>query len=135
MKKLRNMLVLSFFLLSLGGFLLHTRIHHIWVKDAATGLVHFEFEYLLARIGSLAGVVLVTILFLSKKSATTAQVLNGMLCILGTVLMAHFAWVTMQRPLTLEKIILQSTLADILILMAKLFIGQVIYKMKTQFTE
>lgn len=127
MKKLRLFLVLSFFLLSLGGFLLHVRIHQVWVKDAVTGTLHFEFEYFLARLGSFLSFVLVTLLFLNKKTASLAQVLNGMLVILGILLMAHFSWSTMERPLTLTTLMLKSTLADILVLLANLFIGQVIF--------
>lgn len=108
--------ILALLLLSLGGWMLHFRIHPISANPS--NLVPFFF--------GLAGIVVIPQLFNHKKTVIIAYLFNGAGVIIGAIVMAAFSVSALPDPLTLTGIFFKTTLADILILFPKLFIGQMI---------
>ena len=126
---IRKTLLLALFLMALGGFMLHYRIHPFMVADKLhPGILHFSATFFLANIFPLVDVVLVTILFLSKKTAIYGYLLNGLIVIFGTIFMAHFNIAAfMTNPIPPSKWILNSLLPDIGIAWADFFVGKALY--------
>jgi len=122
-KEIRLVLIVALVLISLGGMALHARIHPL--INTTTG--EFEPEYLPAAIIGLVSIILVPLLFLKKRTAAWGYLLNGMAVILGTIFMAHFSLSTINFNQPLFKLILSSTLADILILWGKFMVGKAVY--------
>ena len=142
MPPFRRALIMALFLISLGGAMLHMRIHPVYVEDTSAPLltetVHdpgsprhqlrLSFEHLCAIAMCLVDVVIVTALFCSIRTVPLAYLLKGMFVIFGTVFMAHFSISELsQGPHPLMDWILKSTLSDILILWVGFFIGKAIY--------
>ncbi|HET6427286.1 MAG TPA: hypothetical protein VFJ30_02665 [Phycisphaerae bacterium] len=106
--------ILSLWFLSAGGLLLHIRIHRpgadlfFWIPVAFGVMTTFA----------------VPVLFNFRRTVTWAYVLNLATVIVGTVTMAYFAARTWQGPVTWDTVLLRSTLPDILILWAKLPLGE-----------
>jgi hypothetical protein len=71
------------------------------------------------------------LLFSFRKTLHYGYVLNGFLAIIGTIVMAHFAIAHWPEPATLETIILKSTLADIIIVWSKFFVGKALFDLET----
>ena len=108
--------ILALLFLSLGGWFLHFRIHPISVSPS-----HFvPFFY------GLVSILIVPVMLNYKKTVIIGYVVNGFSVIVGTVLMAHLSFSDFPQPITLPNILFQTTLADIFILLPKLFIGQMI---------
>ena len=80
-QKLRLLLVAGLFFVSLGGWLLHGRIHP--PSKLAVNYIPF--------IAGLISIVAVPTMFLFKRTVAYAYVLNGLLVILGTITMIHFS--------------------------------------------
>jgi len=155
MPPFRRALILATFVMSLGGFMLHMRIHPVYVKEfwetkqvngvstqakvvlpPGTQTVpenlrvkfRFSLEHLFAILIGLVDVVVVTALFCSIGTVSIAYLLKGMCVIFGTVFMAHFSISELSHgPHPFTDWILKSTLSDILILWAGFFIGKAIY--------
>ena len=108
--------ILALLFLSLGGWMLHFRIHHISVNPS--NFVPF--------ILGLFDVLIMPLLFNYKKTAIIAYLFNGVGVIIGAIAMATVSLYALPEPLTFTSVIFKTTLADILILFSKLFIGQVI---------
>jgi hypothetical protein len=108
--------ILALLFLSLGGWLLHFRIHPISHNPS------FFIPFVLG----LVNVVITPLLFNQKKTVLVAYLINGLGVIAGAIAMAHFSLSTLPTPLTLTNLIFKTTLADILILFPKLLIGQTI---------
>lgn len=110
--------ILAIFFISLGGWLLHLRIHPS--ANDPTNLVPL--------ISGIMSVFIVPMLFTHKKTAIVAYLLNGFSVIIGTIVMAHFSLSGLPSTVTLSYIMLKTTLADISILLSKLFIAHTILK-------
>jgi hypothetical protein len=108
--------ILALIFLSLGGWLLHFRIHPL--SGNPSNFVPFTF--------GLINTVVTPFLFNYKKSVIIAYLINGLAVIVGTIVMAHFSLSHLPEPLTFTNTIFRTTLADIFILLPKLFIGQTI---------
>jgi len=108
--------ILALFFLSLGGWLLHFRIHPVTVNPS--NFIPFFF--------GLINFIITPVLFNYKKSVILGYLINGLGVILGTIIMAHFSLSSLPTPLTVTHLIFRTTLADILILFSKLFIGHTI---------
>ena len=106
--------------LAIGGFLLHLRIHPF--AEHAYGAIPF--------VSGLLSVLVVPCLFSYRKTLDYGYVLNGMLVILGTITMAHFSIEHWPRPVSLEALLLKTTLADMLILWAKFFVGKALFDLE-----
>ncbi len=116
-KEIRNE-ILAIFLIALGGLLLHLRIHTL--EASAFNIA--------PRIVGIISIVVLPFLFNSKKTAPAGYVLNLIAIIVGTIAMAHFSIETWNEPVTVSNILLHSTLADILILLARLPIAHSILR-------
>lgn len=106
-------LICAFFLISLGGFLLHLRIHPVSVS---------AFHWVAGAFGAVNTFVL-PILFRSPATVAWAYVFTWATVIAGTVGMAYHSVTVWKLPVTPVNILLSSTLPDILILWAKLLIA------------
>jgi len=107
--------------LSVGGFLLHVRIHPF--AQNSSNIVPI--------ISCVLSIVVVPLLFFYKKTISYGYVLNGFLAIIGTVTMSHFAIFHWPAPATLSSVILTTTLPDILIVCSKFFIGKSLFDLET----
>jgi hypothetical protein len=102
--------ILAIFLIALGGLLLHIRIHTL--EASAFNIA--------PRIVGLISIVILPFLFNSKKTAPLGYAINLIAVIVGSVAMAYWSAATWNEPATVSNILLHSTLADILILAARL---------------
>ncbi len=110
--------ILALFLISLGGLLLHLRIH--WPPKEV-------FVWLPAIFGVLSTFVL-PFMFNNAKTVAWAYLINLVAVVGGTIAMAYFSFGSWQGPVTIKGLILQTTLADILVLWAKLPLAQIILR-------
>lgn len=93
-----------------GGLLLHVRIHPP-TEDA--------FDWLPVAFGVL-GAFVVPVLFDYRPTAVWAFLLTFAGVVIGTITMAYYSVTHWQGPVTWDAVLLKSTLADIVILTAKL---------------
>lgn len=114
------LLLSALIVLGLGGLLLHLRVHP--VSQNPSNLV--------TVVAGVLGVVLVPLLFSFKKTIHYGYVLNGFIVIVGTIVMAHFSLARLPKSVTLQSLLLGTTLADILILWAKFFVGKAIFDLE-----
>jgi hypothetical protein len=88
----------------------------------------FDGTRFLSFIFPLIDVFVVTLLFLSRKTAVYGYLLNGMIVIYGTVFMAHYSLAEMlTKSIPLSQMLLKSTLPDIGIAWADFFVGKALY--------
>ena len=118
---IKTTLLVALVALAIGGFLLHTRIHS-FTKNSSN-FVPF--------ISGILSIVIVPLLFSSKKTLSYGYVLNGMLVILGTVAMAHFSIVHWPKPFSIGAIFLNTTLANIALLWGKFFVGKALFELES----
>ena len=108
-----RMLILAFVLLSVGGLMLHIRIH-----PPAASL----FNWIPVAFGA-ANMLLLPFLFRRADTAPLAFMLCCITVIAGTIGMAYYSIVEWKDPVTLYTVLFKSTLADIVILMMKVPLG------------
>jgi hypothetical protein len=106
--------------LASGGFLLHTRIHPF--TQNSSNFVPFFL--------GLLGIVVVPLLYLSRKTVSYGYVLNGFSVIIGTITMIHFSIVHFPGPFTLKSLFLSTLLADILLLWGNFFVGKALFDLE-----
>jgi len=126
----KGSLLAALVLLAVGGLMLHARIHYFMLPDKINpGSFIFDPTRFLSFIFSLMDVIVVTALFLSRKTAIYGYLLNGIIVIYGTVLMTHFSIVDITtHSIPLSQIFLKSTLPDIGIAWADFFVGKALYE-------
>ena len=110
--------ILGLLLISLGGLLLHLRIHP--PTDEVSNWIPAIFGVL--------NVIVLPFLFNSPRTVAAAYVLNAVSVVVGTVAMAWYSIEHWQGQVTWDTVLLKSTLADILILLAKLPIAHMILR-------
>ncbi|MEE8328473.1 MAG: hypothetical protein V3R54_00930 [Thermodesulfovibrionia bacterium] len=127
----RRALLLALFLLAVSGLMLHYRIHNFMVTDTLNpGILRFDATRFLSFIFPLIDVVVVTALFISRKTSVYGYLLNGLIVIYGTVLMAHYSIAELTfRSAPPGDWLLKSTLPDIGIAWADFFIGKALYEL------
>jgi hypothetical protein len=108
--------IIGLLVLSLGGWMLHFRIHPITANPS--NLVPFFI--------GLMGILVTPLLFSYRKTVIVAYLLNGLSVLIGTLAMATFSLYHLPDSLTLINVIFRTILGDILILFSKLFVGQMI---------
>jgi hypothetical protein len=108
-KEVRD-LIWAYFFVSLGGLLLHLRIHP--PKENM-------FNWVPAAFGAVNAFVL-PFLFNSPVTVAWAYLFTWTTVVTGTVTMAYFSIITWGLPVTVKTVMMYSTLPDILILLAKL---------------
>ncbi len=125
----RRALLAALVLLSLSGMLLHYRIHSFMVPDKnMPSVARFDGTKFLSFLFPLIDVVVVTGLFLSRKTAPYAYLLNGLIVIYGTVLMTHYSMAEIvARSIPPSDWVLKSTLPDIAVNWADFFVGKALY--------
>ena len=150
-KKVILTLMISLFLISSGGLLLHLRVHPLMVKvqpvaqtlqpqkqvkqQNTSPVTPEKEEYKLSKnhlipfVAGLLSLILITVLFSSKQTASYGYLFNGMTVLIGTITMAHFSLVTRKPELSIQGLLLNTTLADISILAGKFFIGKSIFNL------
>jgi hypothetical protein len=125
----KNTLLIALFLLAVSGLMLHYRIHNFMIADTLhPGNFIFDGTRSLATLFPLIDVVLVTALFMSRKTAVYGYLLNGLIVIYGTVFMAHFSISEIiAKSVPLSSMLLKSTLPDIGIAWGDFFVGKALY--------
>jgi hypothetical protein len=106
--------------LSLGGFLVHVRIHPVSQNSAN----------FIPLISGLLSILVIPLLFAFRKTIEYGYVLNGILVIIGTIGMAHFSIVHWPAPATAGSIIFKTLLADIVVLWSKFFVGKALFDLE-----
>ena len=104
--------------ISLGGLLLHLRIH------SPKG----EISNWIPALFGIFSVCILPFMFNSAKMVKWAYVLNLLTVVLGIIAMTYYSFEHPPQQITLTTIILQTTLADNLILLAKVPLGYIILK-------
>jgi len=126
----RRALLCALALVALGGLLLHYRIHPYLLPDKEhPGQTIFRGSFLAATLVPLVDLIGVTSLFMSRRTAALAYLVNGLLVIYGTVLMGHFSIAMLApRGASLADWLLRSTFADIALAWGDFMIGKALYE-------
>jgi hypothetical protein len=93
-----------------GGLLLHTRIHPV-SKDAFNWYAHGFLIF---------NTFILPWMFLFRRTMPWAYIINATSVVVGVATMTWFSIVHWSGPVTIGALLLQSTLADSLILLGKL---------------
>jgi hypothetical protein len=110
----------SLWFISLGGWLLHLKIH-------APSFIAGEPQNpanLIPYILGLLNVILVPCLFLFKKTVILAYLINGFSVVIGAITMGQMSWMNLPNPLTLQSLFIKTALPYIFISLPKLWLGQ-----------
>jgi hypothetical protein len=118
---IRSILLGALIALALAGFMIHARIH----------LIAQNTSFAVPFTAGILSIVIVPALFWSKKTLAYGYALNGFLCIIGTVTMAHFAIAHWFAPTAPQDILLKSMVIDILIVWGKFFVGKAFFDLET----
>jgi len=113
-------LLLALIVLATGGLGLHLRIHPVAQNHSN----------LIALLSGIISIVLVPLLFISKKTTGYAYVINGMMVIIGTITMFHFLLVHRPAPFTASSFFLKTLLPDILLLWGNFFVGRALFELE-----
>ena len=113
-------LVAGMFFFALGGWLLHYRIHPPEKNPS------FYIPY----IAGVVGVFIVPTLFWFKRTFTWAYIINGFGVIIGTITMAQFSVEHFKGELVPINIIVNTLLADILILWGVFVAGKALFDLE-----
>lgn len=122
--------ILAFFLLSAGGLLLHLRIHTPGLLQPLLGMQPTQApaaNWVPLTFG-LLGTFVLPFLFNSERTVAWAYVVTWLAVVVGTGSMAHYSITHWQERLSVSGNLLQSTLADILVLTAKLPLAHIILR-------
>jgi hypothetical protein len=119
-KYIKMLLIAGFVCVTLGGFLLHTRIHPVTAR--AVNSIPF--------MTGLVSLLVFTVMFSVRSLVPYAYVLNGMFVLIGTITMSHFSLHRWPKVVTLRSVFLETMLADIFILWTSLFIGKLIFELE-----
>ncbi len=117
----KSILVSALVVLAAGGFLLHLRIHSF--TQNPSNFVPF--------FAGILSIIVVPLLYLSKKTISYGYVLNGFCVIVGTITMIHFSIVHFPAPFALKSVFLNTLLADILLLWGNFFVGKALFDLET----
>ena len=129
-RTMRHLLLTALVLMATGALYLHLRVHPFLVPDKINpGQTLFMGSFLAASFFSLLDLVVVSLLFTTRRTAVYGFVLNGMLVIFGTVLMTHFSLVklSVDSSLPLYLLLFKSTLPDIALAWADFLVATTLY--------
>jgi len=114
---IKILLIAALAVVSSGGWLMHFRTHPVtWAK---ANFIPF--------VAGIISVLLVTVLFSFKKTIPYAYVINGMIVMIGTIVMGHMALAYLPKDLNLATFFLDTTIPYILVLWTKFMIGKAIF--------
>jgi hypothetical protein len=117
---IKSILLIGLLTLSIGGLLLHSRIHP----------VKANYSNFVPAVSGLLAVLIVPLLFCFRKTVAYGYVLNGFLVITGTITMSHFSIAHWPNSTMVQAVFLNTTLADILILWSKFFVGKSLFDLE-----
>jgi hypothetical protein len=120
-QKIRWLLVTGLFLISLGGLLLHYRIHPL--SKLAANMIPF--------FAGLVSIFVLPILFLFKRTVAYAYVINGMLVIIGIITMTHFSIAHPPEHLSVGTVFTNTLFPDIAILLIVFMVGKALFELET----
>jgi hypothetical protein len=125
----KRALLIALVLCAGAALMLHYRVHPYMLPDPSKpGSLIFNSTKFLSFIFPLVDLILVTILFLWRKTAVYGYLLNGLLVIYGTIFMAHFSIAEFYaKSIPPQAWFLKSTLPDIALAWADFFIGKALY--------
>jgi hypothetical protein len=106
-------------LLSLGGFLLHLKLHPVSFDPGAPE----NPAHMIPFIIGILGVIAVPALMAFKRTCITGYCINGMSVVIGVIIMLHFTHAS-PPELSISGMLLYTTIPYIIILFPKLLIGQ-----------
>lgn len=119
-QKLRLLLVAGLFFISLGGWMLHVRIHPP-LKLAANSIPF---------IAGLMSITAVPAMFLFRKTLAYAYVINGMLVIIGTITMVHFSFAHPPERVSFYTLLFSTLFPDVAILLTNFVLGKVLFELE-----
>lgn len=119
----------ALFLLAISGLMLHYRIHNFMVADKMNpGSFMFDSTKFMATLFPLIDALLVTALFMTRRTAVYGYLLNGLIVIFGTIFMAHFSIAEITaKSIPFPAMLLKSTLPDIGIAWGDFLVGKALY--------
>ena len=125
----KNTLLTALFLLAISGLMLHYRIHNFMVADKMNpGSFIFDSPKFMATLFPLIDALLVTALFMTRRTAVYGYLLNGLIVIFGTIFMAHFSIAEITaKSIPFPAMLLKSTLPDIGIAWGDFLVGKALY--------
>ena len=106
--------ILAFFLVSLGGLILHLRVHPPLLEGK------LRLFFLIPTVFAGAATFILPFMFNSRKLYPYAYLINLAAVITGTITMAYFSVTHWEGPVTVARVVSHSTFPDIVILLAKL---------------
>lgn len=126
----RRPLLTALVLLALTALVLHYLAHPVLLPDKDhQGQTIFRGSFVAASLLPLVDLVVVTGLFLSRRTAPLAYLINGMIVIYGTVLMGHFGIVGLLSSAPAQPHwIFRSMLIDIALVGVDFLIGKALYE-------
>jgi hypothetical protein len=126
----RRALLAALVLLALVALVLHFLAHPVLIPDSDhPGQTVLRGSFVAATLLPLVDLILVTGLFLSRRTAPLAYLINGMLVIYGTVLMGHFGIVGLSASAPAQPHwIFRSMLIDIALVWVDFLIGKALYE-------
>ncbi|MDD5673035.1 MAG: hypothetical protein PHC61_02640 [Chitinivibrionales bacterium] len=119
-QNIRILLILGLVFGSLGGWLLHLRIHP--PAKVAINLLPF--------IAGMVNIIIIPALFFSAAATPYVYVVNGMLVIIGAITMAHVSLWHLPPSVTLQTIFVGTLLADIFLLFTNFFFGKALFELE-----
>jgi hypothetical protein len=124
-QKIRMLLLAGLFFISLGGWLLHMRIHPL--SKLPVNWVPF--------IAGLISVTAIPVMFLFRRLVAYAYVINGMLVMIGTITMSHFSFAHPPDQLHFQSLVMGTMLPDILVLSTNFVLGKTLFELEMLKTE
>jgi hypothetical protein len=118
-QKLRLLLISGLIFVSLGGWLLHLRLHPPFKLPA--NIIPFLAEMISFTV--------LPVMFLIRSTTAYAYVVNGMLVIIGTITMAHFSLARPPETLTPVTVFLSTLFPDIVILFTNFVLGKALFEL------
>ena len=120
-------------MLALVGLVIHYIAHPFLVTDKVTRVLSFDGSKFMGSLLGFVDVFVVTGLFLSRRTALYGYLLNGMIVILGTIFMSHFAIASfIAKGVPPEGIVLGSNAIDITLAWADFLVGRALYEVIMQ---
>jgi hypothetical protein len=114
--------ILAIFLLSFSGWLFHMRVHPVSFDPANPS----NPAFFVPLVAGILGIVAAPLLLNYRRTFVVGYLLNGMSVVIGTITMALLSIAHPPSPLTPRSILFGTMLGSILLLLAKLPVGQII---------
>jgi hypothetical protein len=116
-------LVLALLFVSLGGWLLHLRIHPLPLNPSTASNPANWIPFVFGLVSVLASPILLSL----RRTVVLGYLINGMSVIVGIILMLSISLSHLPNPLTFVGLVLNTTFPDAILLFGKLFVGHQIF--------